>query len=140
MFFHHIIVFVHHQRFWCKNPNCCGSTRGKQQTFASIDPRALSKLPTCVAEHFEFVTTPGGPGIHRSMIYMFANLACKSILFGSFADTVNELLAVDYSMECASYYGQLKACGTQDLYWGMMDLQFSHTQLLAKLVSIMVFA
>jgi hypothetical protein len=42
------------------------------------------------------------------MIYMFANLACKSILFGSFADAVNELLALDYSMECASYYGQLK--------------------------------
>jgi hypothetical protein len=43
------------------------------------------------------------------MIYMFANLACHSILFMSFADTVNELPALDYSMECASFYGQLKA-------------------------------
>jgi hypothetical protein len=42
------------------------------------------------------------------MIYMFVNLACKSILFGSFADMVNEMLALDYSMECASYYGELK--------------------------------
>lgn len=108
MFFYSMIVFVLHQRFRCKNPRCCGSSKGERRTFASIDPRALSKLPTCVAERFEFVTTPGGPGIHRSMIYMFANLACKSILFGSFADAVNELLALDYSMECASYYGQLK--------------------------------
>jgi hypothetical protein len=30
MFFHHMIVFVLHQRFRCKNPNCCRSTRGKQ--------------------------------------------------------------------------------------------------------------
>jgi 3'-5' exonuclease len=108
MFFHHMIVFVLHQRFQCKNPHCCGSTKGKRQSFASIDPRALSKLPTRVAERFEFVTTPGGPGIHRSMMYMFVNLACKSILFGSFADMVNELFAIDYSMECASYYGELK--------------------------------
>jgi hypothetical protein len=48
--------------------------------------------------------------MHRSMIYVFANLACKLILFGSFADLqlVNVLLALDYSMECASYYGKHK--------------------------------
>jgi hypothetical protein len=29
MFFHSMIVFVLHQRFRCKNPQCCGSSKGK---------------------------------------------------------------------------------------------------------------
>jgi hypothetical protein len=37
-------------------------------TFASIDQRALSEMPTRVAEWFEFITTPGGPGLHQSIM------------------------------------------------------------------------
>jgi hypothetical protein len=53
MFYWERIVFVLHRRWLCKNGHCrgCTSEDGKKhKTFASIDPFALSKLPTIVAE------------------------------------------------------------------------------------------
>jgi hypothetical protein len=71
-------VWILHQQFKCNNPKCCGSPHGKKRSFASIDPRALLRLPTRVAERFEFITTAGGIGIHQSMMYMFAALVTTS--------------------------------------------------------------
>jgi hypothetical protein len=101
-------VWVLHQRFKCKDPHCCGIKEGQQEcTFASIDPRALSKMPTRVAERFEFVTTPGGPGLHQSMMYSFANLITSQIMVGTFVNMINELQSVHYALESCSYYDAL---------------------------------
>ena len=41
----------------------------ERRTLASISPRALSVLPTRVAERFEFIATVGGSAVHRDMVY-----------------------------------------------------------------------
>jgi hypothetical protein len=110
MFYWERIVFVLHRRWLCKNTKCRGCTSEdgtKQKTFASIDPFALSKLPTIVAERFEFMTIASGPGMHESMMYSFAHLATRSVLFGTFVHTINELHAIDYSRQQVSYYDML---------------------------------
>ncbi len=107
MFYWERIVFVLHRRWLCKNPQCTGCTSKdgtKHKTFASIDPFALSKLPTIVAERFEFMTIESGPGMHESMMYSFAHLATRSVLFGTFVHMINELHAIDYSRRQLSYY------------------------------------
>lgn len=75
------IVFILHRRFRCLNLGCEVNCRrgGRRRSFAMIDPRAMSYLPTRVVERFPFVTTPGGPGIHTSMMISLSNLLTKSI-------------------------------------------------------------
>lgn len=102
------IVFVLHQRFKCKNPNCCGSPRGGNRSFASIDPRALSRLPTRVVERFEFITTAGGIGIHRSMMFQLVNMITRQVQFGVYVNMINELQRIEYDMEYISYLDALK--------------------------------
>ena len=107
MFWWDKTVWVLHQRFVCHNKQCCGGCRGCRRHFTSIDPRALSALPTRVAERFEFLTTIGGPGMHRSMMYSFANLVCSQVMFGTFVTMVNKLQKVQCTYETVSYYDAL---------------------------------
>ena len=64
------MVWILHRRFRCNNPACSGGRAGsKRRTLASISPRALSVLPTRVAERFEFISTVGGSAVHRDMVF-----------------------------------------------------------------------
>ena len=73
MFWWNRIVWVLHKRHLCTN-KCC------KHMFATIDHRSLSKLPTEVADWFEFVTMAGGPGIHESMLAHTLVLCCSSAI------------------------------------------------------------
>jgi len=95
MFYHERIVWVYHRRCRCQKCN---------KTFAEIDPRFLAQLPTRVAERFPFVTTASGPGLHESMVFSFANLFTKRIMFGPYADMTNELHSVGYDKTRCGYY------------------------------------
>jgi hypothetical protein len=109
-------VWVLHQRFRCNNPNCTGGIgeEGKKtKTIASIDPRAMSQLPTEVAERFEFMSSRSGPGIHISMAYAFAFLCNYSVLFGTFASLVNEFHSICTAFNSAATTALLYA-GTQN--------------------------
>jgi len=94
MFYHDKIVWVLHRRLRCFE---C------KRTFATIDPRVLSLLPTSVAECFPFATTPSGIGINESMVYMFVFLATNKILFGTYTDMINELHSIQYDKSKLSY-------------------------------------
>jgi hypothetical protein len=119
------VTWILHQHFQCNNPNCCKSTSGSKPTFASIDPRALSKLPTRVAERFEFITTAGGIGIHRSLMYMFCSLMNYQIMFGTFVNMINELHHIDYSTQSVSYVDALDEWSPSNIgYSGMTAIKF----------------
>ena len=92
------IVWVLHRRVKCKS---C------KKTIAEIDPRFLSKLPTRVAERFEFVTTVTGPGLHQSLVYSLLFLLGKAVMFGTFVKMVNELHAMFYTMDHVSHMDSL---------------------------------
>lgn len=93
------IVWILHRRLECK---CC------KKTFAEIDPRFLSQLPTRVAERFEFVSTVSGPALHISMLYAMLNLLTKSVMMGIFAAAVNEVYSVLFAMDHCSYTDSLR--------------------------------
>ena len=105
MYFWNRLVWVLHRRYKCTHLSC--KRNGKCRTFAGIDPRALSGLPTRISERFEFVTTPSGPGMHRTMLYSFASLLMIQVSFGPFVKMVNEMQGVDYWYEQISYYDAL---------------------------------
>ena len=90
------IDWVLHQRMTC---NDCG------KSFSTIDHRFLAQLPTRVAERFPYIVPNSkGPGIHQGLIYMFANLATKQVMIGTFVNMINELYRTQYDRDRISYY------------------------------------
>jgi len=121
------IIWVLHHRIECQEKGC-------KKTFASIDPRFLSQLPTKIVERFPFVTTIGGPGIHQSMIFHFVHLLTKGIMYGTYAKSINELHNIRYACDTISYY-DCAADYTQgkennNLEPGIMEVSIHHVQLL----------
>ena len=81
------IDWVLHQRVHCKN---CG------RKCSSIHPDFLALLPTRIVERLPYITLPSGPGLHRDMIFQLNSLMGKQILWGSFANSINEMQKIKY--------------------------------------------
>jgi hypothetical protein len=90
----------------CKHNDCAGG-RGKQRTFAIIDPRFVSTLPTSVAQQFEWIFPASGPGIHISMQMAFCKLTNERIIFSSFINIVNELQKYNFTVQNVLYLQEL---------------------------------
>ncbi len=45
-----------------------------------------------------------GPGLHQSMIFQFANLTTKQILFGLYVSGINEILKIKYRQDMIITY------------------------------------
>jgi len=98
-------VWVLHKRYRCCNGHCTGArSGGSRRTFAGIDPRALSLLPTNIAERFPYMTTINGPGVDLSLVLSFANIMAKGTSFGVFVNMINELHQVKHHFGVISYY------------------------------------
>lgn len=89
------VIWVLHHRIRCKKCHA---------GYTSIDPRFISQLPTRVAERFPFFVPLRGPGLHQSMIFQFVNLTTKQILFGTYINSINEILKIKYSQDMVAYY------------------------------------
>ena len=89
------VAWVLHHRIQCKD---C------KKTFSTIDPKFLAQLPTRILERFPFMTGKKGPGIHQSLVFHFISLIGKGIMYGTYANSINELHRIRYSMETISYY------------------------------------
>ena len=88
-------VWVLHHTVLCK---CCGKRR------STIDSKFISQFPTVVVQRFPFVAPIRGPGVHVSMIHQFCSLTTKQVMFGTYSDTINELLKIKYYEDMAAYY------------------------------------
>ena len=100
MFYFDRIVWILHHRMQCQKSDC-------KKTFASIDPRFLSQLPTRVVERFPFITTIGGAGIHQAMIFNFVNLMTKGLMYGTYTKSINELHNIRYAFDSIGYYDSI---------------------------------
>lgn len=87
-----------HRRLRCK-----ADSGGCGRTFAEFDKRFMQQLPTVVVEHFPFLTTRGGLGLHNSVMDTFMYLCTKGVLFGSFCQAVNEGRKRKYFQDHCSY-------------------------------------
>ena len=76
------VVWLLHQRVHCKN---CS------RKCSSIHPDFLALLPTRIVDRLPFITMPSGPGFHRDMTCQLNSLMNKQILWGSYANSINEL-------------------------------------------------
>jgi hypothetical protein len=100
------ITWILHKRLICKNNYCLGG-RGKRRTFATIDPRFVSTLPTSVARKFDWIFPAGGPGVHVGMQMAFCKLSNEHILFSSFTNMVNELQKYNFTLQNVLYLQEL---------------------------------
>lgn len=88
-------VYILHQRVHCKE---CGGT------FATIDKSALATLPTRIIEQFPFMfPSKHSPGLYSNMLLMLITLMPHSILFGTFANTINKLQHIRFAETHVSY-------------------------------------
>jgi hypothetical protein len=47
--------------------------------------------------------SPGGPGVHKMMLYHFSHQITKGIMYGTYVNGWNELFTLQHSMEHVSY-------------------------------------
>ena len=85
----------------------CFFAGGLRASFALCGPRSISKMPTDVADCFEFVSLEGGGGVHEDLIYSYANLATKQITPGVYTGMLNEVLKVRYDRTRCKYMNRL---------------------------------
>jgi hypothetical protein len=90
----------------CVQKQCAGG-RGKRRTFATINPRFVSTLPTSVARQFEWTFPAGGPAAHISMQMAFCKLTNEHIFFSSFTNMVNELQKYNFTLQNVLYLQEL---------------------------------
>ena len=134
MFHNDEIVWLLHRRLICQH---C------QKTTAEIDPRFLKHIPTHVVETLPFLTTPGGPGMHVSMLNEFSYLTSKSILFGTYVGMVNEKLAlrehtlhVSY-METLANASQIGFCPDASAVFDPRHLSGNRLRLTKRLLKVL---
>ena len=71
----------------------------------AIDPEFMCQLPTIVKERFPFVFSGSRhPGIDESLLQMLFSLSSKSVLFGAFSNSVNEVHQIKYSKSMVNYF------------------------------------
>ena len=89
-------TWVFHCRHKCSK---CG------KTVAGIDPRVISRLPSAVADRYEFVSAGNRRiGMHKMMLYFFADMVSKRVQFGTFANLMNTLYLTKYDMRRVAFY------------------------------------
>ena len=91
-------IWCLHRRLKC---TCC------KRTFAEIDPRFISQLPTTIVEMFPFLTTVRGPGLSQMVLYHFMELATKGVSFGMYASSVNHIRRLQHSIMHCNYLDRL---------------------------------
>lgn len=75
-----------------------------QNYLNGIDPHFISQLSTVVKERFPFVFTGSKSiGIDQSLLQMMVSMSSKSILFGTFSKSVNEVHQIKYSKSMINY-------------------------------------
>ena len=94
------ITWLFFRRVKCKDCN---------HSFGEIHPDFLSQLPTPIVERLPFITTGSGLGMHRSMLFLFTNLICKGVMFGTYVNAFNEIYRLQHSMEHISYLDSLSS-------------------------------
>ena len=78
-------------------------------TFAEIDPQFLAQLPNPVTEHFPFLMTTKGPGLHdEGILFQFIHLATKGVLFGTFTNMYNALKRLQHTKKHVTYLDTLQ--------------------------------
>jgi len=82
----------------CNNADCKG------QIFNTTDPGFLSMLPSCIADSFEFVFPPSGPGVSRAMLRRLSLQIDNHVLFGAWVREVNDMMWENYFQKCNQYY------------------------------------
>ena len=92
------IRWIYCHRLECTNKNC------KKGTFSSTDPSFISTLPTCIADSFEYVFPPQGPGVSRAMLRQLSLQLDNHVLFGAWAREVNDMMWESYYRKCNQYY------------------------------------
>ncbi|CAJ1932110.1 unnamed protein product [Cylindrotheca closterium] len=91
------IRWVYCHRLECKNDGCKGGT------FNSTDPSFLGMLPTCIADSFEFIFPPQGPGVSRVMLRRLSLQIDNHVLFGAWVREVNGMMWEWYFQKSNQY-------------------------------------
>ena len=76
-------------------------------TFTTIDSRFLKVLPNYISSNFKYIFPRRGPGIHTDMVKALSCFTDKHVLFGAFADYVNNLQWENYYEQSNLYYAML---------------------------------
>jgi len=83
------IIHIVHRTVVCNDCN---------RTFPTLDAAALATLPTPIAEQFPFMMpNERGPGLYAPMLLMMVSLMPHSILYGTFANVINNLQRVKFA-------------------------------------------
>ena len=95
------IHWILYDRVKCENKDC-KRTSTDGITFTTIDSRFLKVLPNYISSNFKYIFPKRGPGIHTDMVKALSCFTDKHVLFGAFADYVNNLQWTASKDNCSS--------------------------------------